>query len=492
LPETNPATPARLAQSRLASPGLAPSQPSTADLRARDAASFWHPFTDHAALAAEGTRIITRAEGVWLTDSDGKTYLDGMSGLWCTQIGHGRAEIADAVHAQMTELAYYNAFFKSATVPAILLAEKVAALAPAGMGVGRGAGVGGAKVFFTSSGSEANDTVIRLVRHYWALMGRPEKSVLVARRNGYHGSTVGAASLGGMAPMHAQGGLPIPGIVHIAQPYWFDDGGDLDPDSFGLQAARALEEAIDRLGPDRVGAFVAEPIQGAGGVVIPPATYWPEIARICRARDILLVVDEVICGFGRTGRWFGADYFGVTPDLMPIAKGLTSGYLPMGGVVVGARVADVVTTAGDDFHHGFTASGHPAAAAAALANLAILEREHLVERVADDIGPYLQTRWAALADHPLVGEARMVGLIGALELVPAKPARRRFPDVGKVGTLARDHALKNGLVMRAVRDSLIIAPPFVLSHAEADDLIARAARTLDDTHADIRRLDLAG
>jgi len=263
-----------------------------------------------------------------------------------------------------------------------------------------------------------------------------------------------------------------------------------DPEAFGKVAAGWLEAKILEIGPENVAAFVAEPIQGAGGVIIPPATYWPEIARILKGRDILLVADEVITGFGRTGNWFGSETFGIEPDLMPIAKGLSSGYLPIGGVMVADKVADVIIGSGD-FNHGFTYSAHPVAAAAALENLRIIEDERLVDRVRDDIGPYLQSRWRALADHPLVGEARMTGLMGALELVPNKPSRKEsFPDTGKVGTIARDFSFRNGLVMRAVRDSLIIAPPLTLTHDEADILAATARKTLDDTLAEVKRLGL--
>jgi putrescine aminotransferase len=449
----------------------------TADLRSRDAAHHWHPFSDSAALASEGVRVIVRGEGVWLEDSDGNRILDGMAGLWCTQIGHGRVEIADAVHRQMSELAFYNTFFKTSHPPAIALAEKLAQLTQPHLN----------RVFFCNSGSEANDTVIRLARTYWDVAGKPTKKTIISRRNGYHGSTIGGASLGGMGPMHAQGGLPIPGIVHIQQPYWFGEGGDLSPHEFGLKTARGLEAVIDALGEDTIAAFIAEPIQGAGGVIIPPDSYWPEIRRICSEREILLVVDEVICGFGRLGSWFGSDHFGLKPDLMPIAKGLSSGYLPIGGVMIADRVADVVFQGGD-FNHGYTYSGHPAACAAALANLEIIEREGLVDRVRDDIGPYLQARWKALGEHPLVGEARMVGLMGALELVPNKPSRKdKFEPVGQVGTLCRDISFRNGLIMRAVRDSMILSPPLVLTHGEADDLIARATKTLDETWAELKR-----
>jgi putrescine aminotransferase len=450
----------------------------TAELRAADASHYLHPFTDFKALAAEGSRVVVRADGVWLWDSEGNRILDGMSGLWCTNVGHGRTEIADAVHEQMKELAYYNSFFKTTNAPAIRLAEKLAELAPAHLN----------KVFFCGSGSEANDTVLRLVRYFWALQGKSSKQIVIARKNAYHGSTVAGASLGGMSAMHGQGGLPIPGIVHIRQPYWFGEGGDMDPAAFGLDVARDLERMIHTLGEDNVAAFIAEPIQGAGGVIIPPETYWPEVARICKRHDILLVADEVITGFGRTGRWFGSEFYGIEPDLMPIAKGLTSGYLPMGGVMVSDRVADVVVGIGEEFYHGYTYSGHPTCAAAALANLAIMERERLPERVANEIGPYMRERWLGLGDHPLVGEARMTGLLGALELVPEKPSRTvRFAPVGEVGTLARDFSFKNGLVMRAVRDSLIIAPPLTVSRDEVDELVRMAWLTLDQTWSALRK-----
>ncbi|AXS39311.1 aspartate aminotransferase family protein [Breoghania sp. L-A4] len=447
----------------------------TSALRESDAKHHLHPFSDHKALNAEGSRVIVKGEGCWIWDSDGNRILDGMAGLWCSQIGHGRKEIADVVHAQMCELEYYNTFFKTTHPPVVALAQKLSELAPAHLN----------HVFFTNSGSEANDTVLRMARTYWALQGKPEKSVIISRHNAYHGSTLAGAALGGMGGMHQQAGT-VPGIHHIAQPYWYGEGGDMDEDAFGLWAARELEMAIDALGEDKVAAFIAEPIQGAGGVIIPPATYWPEISRICRERDILLVADEVICGFGRLGTWFGSDHFGITPDLMPIAKGLSSGYLPIGGVMVADRVADVIINKAGEFYHGFTYSGHPACCAAALENLRIMEEEKLVERVRDDIGPYLQAKWKELIGHPLVGDARMVGLIGALELSPGGRGAT-FDPVGSVGTLCRDHSFANGLVMRAVRDSMIIAPPLVLSHEEADELVRITEKTLDDTLADLKK-----
>ncbi len=447
------------------------SNPSAAasNLGALDAAHHIHPFSDMKKLNAAGTRIIERGEGCYIFDNLGKKYLDGFAGLWCVNIGYGRKEIAEAVMRQMNELPYYNTFFGTTTPPAVLLAQKITS--HAGPHINR--------VFFTGSGSEANDTWFRMARVYWAALGRPEKKMVIARRNGYHGSTVVGASMGGMKYMHEQGALPIEGIVHIGQPYWFGEGGDLSPAEFGLKMARELEEKIDELGEDNVAAFVAEPIQGAGGVIVPPETYWPEIARICKARNILLVVDEVICGFGRTGRWFGHQHFGVEPDLAPIAKGLSSGYLPIGGVMVSDRVGDVLVNEAGDFNHGFTYSGHPVCAAAALENLRIIEDEKLVERVHDDVGPYLAEGLKSLEDHPMVGETQCVGLMGAVQLAEDKASRTRFADKEKAGVEVRNHCLSNGLVLRATGDRMLFSPPLVISRAEIDDMIAITRKGLD-------------
>jgi putrescine aminotransferase len=289
------------------------------------------------------------------------------------------------------------------------------------------------------------------------------------------------ASLGGMAFMHEQGGLPIPDIVHIPQPYWYAEGGDLSPEEFGLKAARELERKIEEVGAHRVAAFIGEPIQGAGGVIIPPDSYWPEIQRICDRHGILLVADEVICGFGRTGHWFGSNLYGIRPDLMTIAKGLSSGYLPIGGVMVGDRVADVLIEKGGEFAHGYTYSGHPVACAVASANLALIEQEGLVPRTRDETGPYLASKWRELAGHPLVGEARSIGLIGALELARDKATRRSFEKRGEVGGICRDFCFQNGLIMRAVRDTMIIAPPLVIDRGQLDELAEKAWRCLDLT-----------
>lgn len=450
---------------------------STAQWQQGDSAHYLHPFTDHRQLAGKGARIVQRAEGVYLYDSEGRRTLDGMSGLWCVGLGYGRKELAEAAYRQMLELPYYNSFFQCAHPPAIELAERLAAVTPPQFN----------RVFYTGSGSEANDTMVRLVRRYWQLKGEPERQVIISRWNGYHGSTVAGASLGGMKPMHEQGGLPIPGIVHIDQPYWFENGGDESPAEFGRRAAGWLAQKIEEVGPKKIAAFIGEPIQGAGGVIIPPDTYWPEIQRICDHYGILLVSDEVICGFGRTGQWFGCETFGTRPDLMPIAKGMSSGYLPIGGLMVSDRVADVLIQEGGEFFHGFTYSGHPAACAVAVACLDIMRDENIVERVREDAAPYFAQRWRTIGEHPLVGEARCLGLLGAVEMVPAKPSRRFFANRGDVGTVCRDLCIENGLVMRAVRDTMIVAPPLVITHAEIDELVEKVLRSLDQTQAIVQR-----
>jgi putrescine---pyruvate transaminase len=449
---------------------------TTAEWQQLDARHYLHPFTDFKALAAEGARVIVRADGPYLYDSEGRRTLDAMAGLWCVNIGYGRAELAEAAYRQMLELPYYNSFFKSANPPAIELARVLAELTPPQFN----------RVFFSGSGSEANDTIVRMVRRYWDLRGQPERQVIISRVNAYHGSTMAGASLGGMSFMHEQGGLPIPGIVHVAQPYWYADGGDLTPDEFGIHAARAVERKILELGADKVAAFIGEPIQGAGGVIIPPDTYWPEVERICREYGILLIADEVVCGFGRTGRWFGHEHFGFQPDFLTLAKAITSGYQPLGAVMVADHVAEVLIDQGGEFAHGYTYSGHPVACAVALANLAVIRDEHLVDRCRDDVGPYLQRRWRELADHPLVGEARGVGMIGALELVADKATRRFFPKRGAVGTICRDHCFREGLVMRAVRDTMIISPPLILTHDHVDELVEKAHLCLELTLRDLK------
>ncbi|CUK12863.1 Taurine--pyruvate aminotransferase [Shimia thalassica] len=450
-------------------------QMPTAELQALDAAHHVHPFTNQDELTSKGARVIMRAKGVSLFDSEGVEILDAMAGLWCVNIGYGRGELADVAARQMRELPYYNTFFQTTHVPVIALSAKLAELAPGDLN----------HVFFGGSGSEANDTNLRLVRTYWAEKGKPEKKVVISRKNAYHGSTMAGASLGGMSGMHAQGGLPIPDVHHIDEPNWYAEGGDMSPDEFGLQRAQELEKAILEFGEDRVAAFIAEPIQGAGGVIVAPDTYWPEIQRICDKYEILLIVDEVICGFGRTGNWFGSQTLNIRPDIMTIAKGLSSGYAPIAASILSDEVAAVI--GGTEFNHGYTYSGHPVAAAVALENLRILEEEKIVETVREDTGPYLQKKWKALADHPLVGEAKIVGMMGSIALTPNKETRAAFKaDVGTIGFKCREHCFANNLIMRHVGDRMVISPPLVITKDEIDTLIERATKALDLTLQQIK------
>ena len=443
----------------------------TAELQQLDAAHHMHPFTTGDELAAKGARVITRAKGVFLTDSDGVEILDAMAGLWCVNIGYGREELADAAARQIRELPYYNTFFQTTHVPAIALSQKLAELAPGNLN----------HVFFASSGSEANDTNIRMVRTYWAMKGKPEKSIFIARHNGYHGSSMGSGSLGGMKAMHEQGGLPIPGIHHIGQPHWYAEGGSMSPEDFGKARAQELEAAIKELGESRVAAFIAEPVQGAGGVIIPPDSYWPEIQRICDHYGILLIADEVICGFGHTGNWFGSQTLDIRPDIMTIAKGLSSGYQPIGGSIVSDEIAAVIGAG--EFNHGYTYSGHPVACAVALENLRILEEEDVLGHVRTTAAPHLKARWEELNDHPLVGEAKLCGMMGALALTPHKESRAKFAsEPGTVGLICRERCFANGLVMRHVGDRMIISPPLVIQPSEIDTLVTRARRALDECH----------
>jgi putrescine---pyruvate transaminase len=460
---------------------------STAEWQQADTAHYLHPFTDFKSLGQKGSRIITKADNIYLWDSDGNKILDAMSGLWCVNVGYGRQELITAATKQLQELPFYNSFFQTATPPAIELAELLAEVSPPQF----------KHVFFAGSGSEGNDTVVRMVRRYWDVLGQPERSVIIGRKNGYHGSTMAGASLGGMSGMHAQGGLPIPGITHIEQPFWFELGRgsgaapmsaadeQASRDRFGIEAAGWLEHMILEVGAHKVAAFIGEPVQGAGGVIVPPDTYWPEIQRICDQYGVLLVSDEVICGFGRTGHWFGCERFGTRPDLMTFAKGVTSGYIPLGGVMVGDRIAKVLIEQGGEFNHGYTYSGHPVACAVALANIRLIQREKLVEKVRDDLGPYLAGHFAELAKHPLVGEAQTCGLMAALQLVKDKATGQTFDPALEVGMVCRGHCFGNGLIMRAVGDRMIIAPPLVMTRVQIDEMAALIRRCLDLTLADV-------
>ena len=462
-----------------------PGKLSTQALQTLDSAHFIHPFTDHADLATRGARIITRGEGIHVWDSEGEKMLDAMSGLWCVNVGYGRKELAQAAYDQMLTLPFYNSFFQTTNEPAVKLAARLASLAP------KVDGRSFAHVFYSSSGSESNDSNVRMVRRYWDLLGQPQRKVIISRHNAYHGSTMAGASLGGMSGMHAQGDLPIPNIKHIGQPYFFENGKSGETaDEFGLRAARWLEEEILALGADKVAAFIAEPIQGAGGVIIPPATYWPEIQRIVEKYGILLISDEVICAFGRLGHWFAYEKFGYKPDLVTFAKAVTSGYIPLGGVMVGDRVAKVLIEKGGEFNHGYTYSGHPVSCAVALANLDIMEREQLPQRVNGEVGAYFAKRYAELNDHPLVGMAESCGFVAGLVLLKDKATRERFNPDDAVGMICRGHCFRNGLIMRAVGDRMIIAPPLTMTHADIDELLRLIRQALDLTQHDLHQKGL--
>jgi len=445
------------------------------DWQKLDAAHHLHPFTDHKALHAGRVRVITGGDGVFLYDSDGNKILDGMAGLWCVAAGYSRRELVDAASTQMLKLPYYNTFFKTTNQPAVALAQRLARIAPAGLN----------HVFFACSGSEAVDTALRMARVFWQTKGKPEKKIIIGREYGYHGSTTLGASAGGMADMHRQAG-DAPHFVQVMPPYWFGYGGQMSEAEFGVYAAQQVEDKIVELGAGNVAAFIGEPLQGAGGVIIPPETYWPEINRICKKHDILLIADEVITGYGRTGNMFGSESFGIEPDMITTAKALTSGYIPLSALLVGDRVADIFIGEVGEFYHGFTYSGHPVACAVALANLDIIEREDLVAR-AERMGVLLRDKLhEALDDNPMVGEIRGVGLIGAIELVAEKRTRRFFEKRGRVGQICRDFCFENDLIMRAVRDTMVFSPPLIISELEVDLLVARAALAIEQTYQKVK------
>ncbi len=445
---------------------------NTAALRQLDQDHHLHPFTDFEGYAKNGGRIMNKAEHIYIYDSDGHKMLDGMSGLWCCNLGYSQKSIVEAIYQQMQELPYYNNFFQCSNQPAVELAKALVDVTPAQFN----------HVFFTNSGSEANDTNIRLVHRYFDLLEKPEKKLIISRKNAYHGSTIAAASLGGMSAMHKQArGLDY--VHHISQPNWFADGGDMDPNEFGLKVARELEAKIDELGEDKVAAFIAEPVQGAGGVIIPPDSYWPEIQRICDERDILLIADEVICGFGRTGNWFGSETYGIKPDLITFAKAVTNGYIPLGGVMVGDRITDVLLAGGGEFAHGLTYSGHPAACAAGLETLRILKEGNIIETAAKDVAPHFQKRLREFVDHPIVGEVRGTGMFAAVELVSDKAKREPLAPESEGAVYCRNRANENGLMVRQTGDAMIMAPPLICNTAEIDTLIEKLGVALDETAA---------
>ena len=447
---------------------------STKDWQAIEAAHHMPPFSDYKSLHQQGTRMITHASGHYIHDTEGHKILDAMAGLWCVNVGYGREELVEAAANQMRQLPYYNAFFKTSHPAVAELSKRLASLAPDGLN----------HVFYANSGSEANDTIIRMVRHFWALEGKPEKRIIIGRDYGYHGSTILAASMGGMSGMHEQAAKEAD-FIHIKPPYGFLYQGNQSEEMFAATAAGWLEDAILSHGADKIAAFIAEPIQGAGGVIIPPQGYFEHIQEICRKHDILFIADEVITGFGRTGQWFASQTMNLSPDMMTLAKGLTSGYVPMSAVMVGDRVFNSLKEKGGEFYHGFTYSGHPVAAAVALANLDIIESEGLIDTVRNDTGPYLAKALAPLADHIMVGEVRTFGLLACIELVDDKNGPVLFTPTGAMAEVVRDHAIASGLMVRAVRDGMILSPPLTFTHDDIDEVVLKLRAALDKTAQEI-------
>jgi putrescine---pyruvate transaminase len=449
----------------------------TAQLRELDAAHHLHPFTNHKDLRGGGARIIVKGDGPYIWDSEGNKILDGMAGLWTTAVGYGRKELADAAHEQMMQLPFYNTFFRTTHPPVIALSKKIAEIAPPNLN----------QVFFGSSGSESNDTAIRLIRHYWALKGEPKRRIIISRNMAYHGSTIAAGSMGGMPHVHAHSYPVYEGFRHIMDPYWFGEGHDGETlEAFGLRAAQALEDEILRLGPENVAAFAAEPVQGAGGVKIAPDSYWPAVQKIIDKYGILFLADEVICAFGRVGQWFGSQHYGIRPNLITFAKASTSGYLPLSGVIVDDMICEALMANNDDFNHGYTYSGHPVACAVGLKNIEIIERERLCERVRETQAPSLAKLLAKFKDHPLVGEVRSVGFLGAIELVADKRTRRRFANPGRVGLICRNHFFQNGFIMRAVFETMVCSPPLIWTEAEFQEAERIIGKSLDQTLNEVR------
>ena len=428
------------------------------------------PFTNYEELSRNGVRIISKASGNYIYDEDGNKILDAMAGLWCVNIGYGREELAEVAKEQILKLPYYNSFFKTNNIPTAELSEKLSKITPKGL----------SHSFFANSGSEANDTIIRMVRHYWNLEGQPKKRKIIGREYGYHGSTIMSASMGGMVDMHNQSANEAD-FYHILAPYSFKYQGNQSNELFSETASFWLEEKLIELGPENVAAFIAEPIQGAGGVIIPPEGYFNHTQKICRKYDILFIVDEVITGFGRTGKWFASDQMDLNPDMMTLAKGLTSGYIPMSAVMVGERVAEKLIKDGGEFNHGFTYSGHPVAAAVALENLKIIESEHLISKVSNETTPYFAAKINGLKDHPLVGEVRSYGLLACIELVKNKSGPELFENTGEAGAVCRDYCIQNKLMMRAVRDGMIMSPSLTISDTEIDEMVSKLELSLDQT-----------
>jgi L-2,4-diaminobutyrate transaminase len=462
---------------------MTPETAPAATLETLDKERVLHPATSIADHLQKGPRIMVEGAGVTLVDSHGTRYIDGVAGLWCVNIGYGRHEVADAIAAQGRRLAYYHTFSSMSNEPQIRLADRLLGLQPWKF----------CRVFFGNSGSDANDTQVKLVWYYNNLRGRPRKKKIVSRLQGYHGSTVATASLTGLPSFHRAFDLPIANILHTATPHYYRNAapGQAEEDYARVLAAE-LDRLIEREGPDTVAAFIAEPVMGAGGVLLPPRTYFEEIQKVLRKHDVLMIADEVICGFGRLGRFWGSEVFGIEPDLMTAAKGLTSAYFPLSAVFVSEPVWAVLRDSSSQigpFAHGFTYSGHPVGAAAAMANLDILVGEDLVGNSAR-VGAYLQARLRdAFGKHPLVGEVRGVGLMAGVELMADPAGRRPFDSALKVAYRVAQRCLEEGLIVRALPagDVLAFSPPLCITRDEVDQVVERFGRGLEAVTDELTR-----
>jgi 4-aminobutyrate--pyruvate transaminase len=446
----------------------------TATSRARDVAYQLHPFTHLGRHESEGPLVITSGKGVYVYDESGREYLEGMAGLWCTALGFGETRLAEAAARQLRTLPYYHQFGGKANDVAITLAERLVRLMPVPM----------SKVFFSNSGSEANETAVKLVWYYNNARGRPRKKKIIARQRAYHGTTIAAASLTGIAASHRDFDLPIPQVRHADCPYFYRYGKPGETEAqFATRLAESLDAQIQREDPDTVAAFIAEPVMGAGGVLVPPATYFDQVQAVLKKHDVLLIADEVICGFGRTGRMFGTETFGLRPDIMTMAKAITSGYLPLSATVISEEIYRACVGQSDKlgvFAHGYTYTGHPAACAVALESLDIYAERDLLGHVAR-VGPRLQDGLRRLAGHPLVGDVRGVGLVAGVELVPDKPGRATFEPPATAGALLVARAQAHGLIVRNLQDTISVCPPLIITEPEVDELLRRLGRALDET-----------
>jgi 4-aminobutyrate--pyruvate transaminase len=450
---------------------------------ARDIAASLHPYTNLKVHETEGPLVIARGDGVFVYDENGKQYLEGLAGLWCTSLGFSEKRLAEAAYRQMLTLPYYHTFSHKAHPIGIELAEKLLSIAPVPM----------SKVFFVNSGSEAADTVVKLVWYYNNALGRPQKKKILARMKGYHGVTVASASLTGLPNNHRDFDLPIANILHIDCPHWyrFAQAGESE-EAFSSRLAESLEKRILSEGPDTVAALIGEPVMGAGGVLIPPATYWEKIQAVLKKYDALLISDEVICGFARTGNMWGTTTYGMKPDMITCAKALSSAYLPIAAVMISAGVYAALVQESEKigvFAHGFTYSGHPVTSAVALETLRIYEEDGILAHVRE-IAPYMQAGLHRFADHPLAGEVRGIGLIGAVELVADKATKAPFDAKAGVGLFLAKRAHYHGLIIRAIGETIAFCPPLIIKEHEIDQMFERFSHALDETYAMVRERGL--